>query len=164
MPKIVKLGQNYIHCLTSYEAKRFPNRLLGKNGNIHTNDLLLKNPRLNQFVNNETMGALDNYAEHENMDIFITPLENDIFNDLKVSVFKKGHRDIIFPMNIEESKEGVRKFFRELYTKIHNATHTAEETKPKPQTKNSKLEDLKMYAENVIERYNDARMSILNKF
>lgn len=164
MPKIVKLGQNYIHCLTSYEVNRFPNVVLGKNARVHTNELLRKNPSLNQFINNETMGALDNYAEHENMDIFITPLENDMFNDLKVSVIKKGHNDVLFPMNIKETKEGVREFFRELYTKVHNATHTVEETKPEPQTKNSKLEDLKMYAENVIERYNDARMSILNKF
>ncbi len=164
MPKIVKLGQIYLHCLTSYEAKRLPNRVLGKNGNIHTNDLLMENPRLNQFVNDYTMGALDNYARHEDVDIFITPLENDMFNDLKVSIFKKGQRDVYFPMNVSETKDGARDFFKELYTKIHNATHPSEEKKQVSMVKPSKWEDFKTYVENVADRYNDARLSILNKF
>lgn len=164
MPKIIKLGQNYVHCFTSYEAKRLPTMTLGRYGKVHTNELLTENPRLNQFVNNTTMSALDNYAKHEDMDIFITPLENDLFNDLKVSVFKKGKKDVYFPMNVSETKDGARDFFKELYTKIHNATHPSEETKQVSMVKPSKLEDFKMYVENIADRYNDARLSILNKF
>lgn len=164
MPKIIKIGQNYLHCFTPYESDRIPRLVLGKNCKIHTNDSLKKDPRLNQFVNDYTMGALDNYAKHENMDIFITPLENDMFNDLKISVFKKGYEGVNFPINISETKEGVRDFFRELYTKIHNAFHSSEEIKTAPKTKPSKRADFKMYIENVADRYNNARLSILNKF
>lgn len=163
MPKIVKIGNVNLHCLTSYEADRLYNVVLGRNGRIHTNGILRKTPRLNQFINNETMGALDNYAKHENMNIYITPIENDMFNDIKVAVFKKGHEDVYFPMNVSETKEGARDFFKELYTKIHNATHPAEETKFAPKTKPSKWEDFKMYLKNVADRYNDARLSILKK-
>lgn len=165
MPKIIKLGQNYVHCFTSYEAKRLSTITLGRYGKVHTNELLTETPRLNQFVNNTTMSALDNYAQHENMDIYITPLENDVFNDLRVSVFKKGQKDAYFPMNVSETKDGARDFFKELYTKIHNATHPSEEsTKPAPKVKPSKWEDFKTYVENIADRYNDARLSILNKF
>lgn len=86
MPKIVKIGNVSLHCMTSYEADRLSNIYLGKNGRITTTNVLKKDPRLNQFFNKETMSALDNYAQHENLRIFITPLENDMFNDVAVSV------------------------------------------------------------------------------
>ena len=65
-----------------------------------TNNILKKNPSLNQFFNDETMGALDNYAVHEDLNIYITPLENDMFNDVSVSVYNNRQRQVIFPMNI----------------------------------------------------------------
>ena len=164
MPKIVKLGKINLHCLTSYEADRLPNVYLGKNGRISTTNVLKKDPRLNQFFNNETMGALDNYAEHENLNIYIRPLENDMFNDVAVSVYKGYDTKAYFPINVAKTKEGVPQFFRDLYTKIHNATHKSAESKFAPEVKHSKWQDAKIYFENVIERYNEKRFSILDKF
>ncbi len=89
MPKIVKLGKNNVMCWSQKEIDRLPNVPLGKNGLINVNNNLKNDKRLSEFVNDHTMGALDNYAKHENMQVYITPLENDLFDDLSVSVYKK---------------------------------------------------------------------------
>ena len=115
MPKIVKIKNVNMPCFTPHEADRFPNVYLGKNCRIITNNVLKKDPRLNQFFNNETMGALDNYAHHENLNIYIKPLENDMFNDVAVSVYKNREEMTRFPMNVAKTKEEVPEFFRELF-------------------------------------------------
>ena len=99
MPKIVKLGNVKLCCFTPHEVDRIPNVPLGKNCRVNTNNILKKDPRLNQFFNNETMGALDNYAEHEKLRIYIKPLENDMFNDVAVSVYKGYDTKAYFPIN-----------------------------------------------------------------
>ena len=124
MPKIMKINGVNGPAWTQKEADRWPNINLGRNGRIITNNLLKKDVRLHSYVNNNTMGALDNYAEHEKLQIYITPYENDLFHDLKVSVFKDGVKADMgkaFPIKIQEGREGVFKFFRELYTKVANA-------------------------------------------
>ena len=164
MPKIVKIKNVNVLCFTPHETDRFPNVYLGKNCRITTNNVLKKDPRLNQFFNNETMGALDNYAQHENLNIYIKPLENDMFNDVAVSVYKNREEMTRFPLNVAKTKEEVPQFFRELYNKIHKSVNPSAEYLKTPKVKHSKLEDVKMYFENVLERYNNARLSILNKF
>ena len=123
--------------------------------------ILKKDSRLNQFFNNRTMSALDNYAEHENLTIYITPLENDMFNDVAVSVFQGMETKAKFPMNIAKTKEEIPKFFRDLYNKIHNATHLPTKPQKTPNIKHSKWQNFKMYAENVADRYNNFRFSFL---
>jgi len=158
MPKIAKIGNLKNHCLTSYKADRIPNIPLGPNCKIITNNVLKKDPRLNQFFNNETMSALDNYAKHENLGIYIKPLENDMFNDVAVSVFKDSETKSTFPMNVAKTKEEVPQFFRELYNKVHKAVYPDADTiaynvgitrfkKP------TFWDNLKMYVGNVIDRY-----------
>ena len=164
MPKIVKLGNVNSHCLTSYEADRLPNIYLGKNGRVTTTNVLKKDPGLNQFFNNETMGALDNYAEHEKLRIFIKPLGNDMFNDVAISVYKDHDTKAYFPMNVAKTKEEVPQFFRDLYTKIHKSIHPLDEHTSATKVRHSKWTDAKMYFENVVERYNEKRLSILDKF
>ena len=124
MPRVIKLNGMNVLTWTPHEADRRPNINLGRNGRIITNNLLKKNVRLHSYVNNDTMGALDNYAEHEKLQIYITPYEDDLFHDLKVSVLKSGSNTTMekeFPIKIHEGREGVTKFFRELYTKVANA-------------------------------------------
>ncbi len=164
MPKIVKLGNVNLHCFTQRVIDRFPNVHLGKNSRVITNNILKKDPRLNQFFNNETMGALDNYAAHEKMNIYITPLENDMFNDVAVSVYKNSKEMIRFPYDIAKSKEEVPQFLRDLYNKIHKAVHPSEEPIKTQNVSHSIWKDAKMYFENVAERYNKTRFSILDKF
>ena len=161
MPRIVKIKNVNMLCFTPQETDRFPNVYLGKNCRITTNNVLKKDPRLNQFFNNETMGALDNYAQHENLNIYIKPLENDMFNDVAVSVYKNREEMTRFPMNVAKTKEEVPEFFRELYNKIHKAVNPSIESLNAPKVKHSKFKDAKMYFENIIERYNNARLSIL---
>ena len=142
---------------------KLPNVYLGKNARIITNHILQKDPRLNEFFNNETMGALDNYARHENIKIYITPLENDIFDDIAVTVFKNNKKKANFPISVAKTKEEVPEFFRNLYKKIQNVTSSSTETKFVPKSKHSKWEDFRMYVENVVDRYNEMRLSLLNK-
>lgn len=168
MPKIVKVGNVKFNCFTPYEADRWPNVLLGKNCRIRTNNVLKKDPRLNQFFNEETMGALDNYAEHENLNIYIKPLENDMFNDVAVSVYKDSGTKATFPMNVAKTKDEVPEFFRELYNKVHKAIHPdskgiADTVGLEKFKKPTFLGDLKMYAKNVIDRFNDARFEFAER-
>ena len=155
MPRIAKLGNI---SLTSYEADRIPNISLGRNCRIKTNNVLKKDPKLSQFFNNETMGALDNYAEHKNLKIYITPLENDMFNDVEISVFKNhNNKAAKFPINVAKNKEEIPTFFRELYNKIQKITNQNSNgiTDKVIIKKPTFFSDLKMYIENVIDRYND---------
>lgn len=162
MPKVVKVGKCNVLCWSQKEIDRWPNIALGRKCNVFTNNLLKKNPRLNQFINNETMGALDNYAEHEKIRIYITPLENDVFNDLKVSVYKNDSGSIHFPISTKESREGVTEFFRELYNNIHKAIHPSEEIKYAPKIKHTKSDDFKMYVENVKDRFSKLKFLLNN--
>ena len=123
MVRVVRVGNINVLRWSQYEIDMIPNVFLGKNGNIMTNPLLRKNKKLSQYINNETMGALDNYAQHEKIIVSIKPLIQDIFDDIGVSVFKKERSSISenFAMKIQDEKEGVPIFFRELYNNVHRA-------------------------------------------
>lgn len=122
MPKTLKIGNTFVSCFTREESARIPNNHLGKNCRIHVPQTLLDNKKISKYVNNDTMGALDNYAEHENLSIYMSPLENDLFDDLKVSVFKvKSDNSKQFTMKIQETKDGFFNFMKELYTKVGDA-------------------------------------------
>ena len=127
MPTIYKYGKNNIKLFTSEEAARWCNRALSRNGRVVTNDVTLKDKRLSQYINNETMSVLDNYAKHENMDIYLKSLEGDFFDDLAVGLaFKNkiGNRKFLaFPIKIQEGKDSLPIFLKELYTKVHKYTH-----------------------------------------
>ena len=92
-----------------------------KNYNIFAPATLEKNTKLNKFINKDTVGALNNYAEHENVRIFFKPLENDLFDDIGVSVFKNMNNKG-FAMKVPENdKHGnFGDFMRELYTNVAN--------------------------------------------
>ena len=163
MPRIVKIRNLNMHCFTP-EVERIPNVILGRNSRIHTNMLLTGDPKYNKLINENTMGALDNYAQHENMDIYITPLENDMFNDLRVSIFKKGYEDKKFPMDVAKTREETPEFFKELYTKVHKSIHPNEGTRPVQGIKKSLWNDFKTYAENVADRIHEYKMAKIRKF
>lgn len=163
MPRIVKLNNVRLHCFTPHEADRIPNVGIGKHCRIHTNQVLLREPKYNKLINDDTMGALDNYAQQEKMDIYITPLENDLFNDFKVSIFKRGYEDRIFPMNAPKSQKEAPEFLRELYTKIHTSMHPATESKP-AKVEKSLLKDFKTYIENVGDRIHEYKMDKIQNF
>lgn len=163
MPRILKINNVNLPCFTPQEADRIPNIMLGKNCRIHTNMLLKCEPKYSKLINDNTMGALDNYAEHEKMDIYITPLENDMFNDLKVSVFKKGHKDSVFPINIPQNPKEIPEFFKELYTKIHESMHTSKETPIAPKVKKSQWKKFTTYIDNAVDRIQQARFARLRK-
>lgn len=122
--KVVKIGKCMVDCLTEAEAKRIPNVHLGQNCRIKVPEILQENKKLSRYINNETMGALDNYAKHENLNVFITPLENDLFDDISVGVYSGyGSENNIssrFAMKIQEGKDGFHDFMKDLYTRVAN--------------------------------------------
>lgn len=122
--KTVQIGKCKVACFSLAETKRIPNRPLGRNGRISVPEILQEDKRLSQYINNETMGALDNYAKHENLNLYISPLENDLFDDLSVSVYNgyDSSRQIStqFPMKISEGKNSFHDFMRDLYTRVGN--------------------------------------------
>ena len=106
--------------LNQRELDMIPNINLGKNGHILTNRLLLKNERLCSYVNDSTMGALDSYAKHYDLKIFITPFENDLFHDLEVAVYQKDfdRSGFKFPIKLNEGRHALSDFITELHQNI----------------------------------------------
>lgn len=161
MPKIVKIGQNLVECWTPSEVDRLPNIGIGRHNRIMTNNILMKDNRLNKFVNNNTMGALDNYAMHEKMNIYITPLENDLFHDVGVSVYKEHDTVAKFPLKINDGRNGLRDFLKELYEKVA-PKKPAENLKKsdKPQ----KGDDVKLFLGGVVDNIKNFRINRIRKF
>ncbi len=162
MAKTVKIGPNLsVHCFTPSEIDRIQNINLGRN--IFTNNILRKDEKLSRYFNERSMSVLDNYADYEGIKIFITPLENDMFNDVAISVMKENKQKQ-FPMNFAENEKDIPVFFRELYNRVHDAIHKSEDLKSAQKTKKSKLDDMKMYFTNVADRFHNAKMRILKDF
>ena len=115
------------------------------------------------------MGALDNYAAHENMNIYITPLENDLFDDLAVSVYKKNcdiTEELKFPVKLPEGKKAVAEFLTGIYTKIDEKFHPKK--KPvflkDPVKVPTKVEEFVDYVKLVAERINNKKIESIRKF
>lgn len=131
--KYINVGKFKVACFSPTETKRFPNKLLGHRfGRIFTTETLQEDKKLSQYINENTMGALDNYANHEKLHIYITPLENDLFDNVSVGIYgamdmeSKNHGlRANFAMKTEEGKDGFHKFFKELYTNVVNAVNGA---------------------------------------
>jgi len=126
--KYINMGKYQFTCFSPTELKRFPNRPLGRRfGRIFTTETLQEDKKLSQYINENTMGALDNYANHEKLQIYITPLENDLFDNVSVGIY--GTTDMEsrlrahFAMKTEEGKDGFQKFIRGLYTNVVNAVN-----------------------------------------
>lgn len=141
---------------------------LGKNRLIETTKNLMNDKRLSQYVNEHTMGALDNYAMHEKMKIYIKPLECDLFHSLAVKVVscsKNNPTSFSFPVKLENGKEGVSKFLKELYTTIHKRTHAPEtQSAPVSVKKHTAIEDFIDYVTLVNERINEAKLNKIRAF
>lgn len=167
MPKVVNIGKKLnIQVWSQREIDRIPNVGLGKNSRINTNNVLLNDKRLSEFVNEKTMGALDNYAKHENANIYITPLENDLFDDLVISVYdnNKSSQVASFPMKLQEGKEALPEFLRSLYTKIDKALHPKRQAADEKVVKRTGLQDITDYVKVVAARFNDKRIEQLRNF
>ncbi len=102
---------------------------LSKYGRIHTNKDVLSNDKLSKYINDEMMGALDNYANHEDMDIFISTIKPNDKNDIDIKMIyknKNGTRmDNKFGIKSPENDKDITRFFRELYKKIHKISHAS---------------------------------------
>lgn len=158
MPKILKFNNSYLKSFTKAEADRVPNYEIGKHYNIVTNRLLLKDERLSQYVNNGTMGALDNFAQQEKLRIYITPLENDLFDDLSISVMPKGHnrnKGFCFAMKIPECRHSLGDFLTDLHKRIIEGVSEKIGYTPSKQRYAKKLsafERFQMWLDNVSDR------------
>ena len=162
MPKIGKLN---VLSITPKELERIPNIPLGRYSHVTTNDVLRKDPKLQRYINKYTMGALDNYAKHENLSICITPLENDLFDDLCVDVIQnKKDSGIRFTMKIQDGKDGVRDFLKELYTKVENFVNPVKKQEVNHFKKPTKFKDFKLYVKNVKDRLHEYKVEKMRDF
>lgn len=125
MPSVKKIGKAFVNYFDSYETDKILNVRYGKNGRVITNNILRMDDILSKYVNDRTMGVLDNYAQHERVNIYIKPLEQDLFDNLQVSVVKKNlNRN--FSIKLNEEKD-VPTFLKELYKKVHKTIHPISE-------------------------------------
>lgn len=100
---------------------------LSKYGRIHTNKDVLSNDKLSKYINDKMMGALDNYANHEDMDIFISTIKPDERYDMNIKMIYKNTKGIRmdnkFGIKSPENDKDITRFFKELYNKIHKISH-----------------------------------------
>ena len=167
MPKVINVGNKLnMASWSKYELDRFPNVKLGRNCRINTNNVLVKDKKLSGYVNDRTMGALDNYANHENIDVYITPLENDLFDDLAIAVYdrSKSSRVMNFPLKLPEGEKNLPEFLRDLYTRIDKGLHPQKEEIKEKIVKPSKMQDITDYVQTVVQRFNDKRMDMVRNF
>ena len=167
MPKVINVGNKLNTASWSkYELGRFPNVKLGRNCRINTNNILVKDEKLSGYVNDRTMGALDNYANHENIDVYITPLENDLFDDLAIAVYdrSKSSRVMNFPLKLPEGEKNLPEFLRDLYTRIDKGIHPQKEEVKIKVVKPSKLQDIVDYTQAIVQRFNDKRIEAVRNF
>lgn len=95
---------------------------LGKSYNIQCRRGMLKNNRFAEIINEDNLSALSNYAKHKNANLFIDDLENDMFHDVKVYVYKNGTSDKkAFPFKFDNAKEDFTNCMRNLYKKVEKA-------------------------------------------
>ena len=161
MPHIHKIGKANVMCWTQWETDRLPNKFLGKHCKIMTNNLLLNDKKLNKYVNESTMGALDNYANHEDLTISITPLENDIFHDLAVKAYK-GHDTVaMFPIKINEGKNALHDFLKEVYEKIAPSKTPQKLDKS---VKPTRKDDAKLFFGETFDNIKNFRINQIRKF
>ena len=165
MPRIIKVNNMNVLCFTPKEIDRMTNVYLGKNCRIRTNEILRKDPVLNKFINNETMGVLDNYAKHKDMNISITPYENDLLNDIAVTIYKnKDNLEKSFAMNLPKDSKAISTFLRELYNNILKETNAP--TAPafiKP-IKKAERKNVKSYFDNLINKFREMRAEKIKNF
>ena len=161
MPHIHKVRNVNVMCWNQWDIDRFPNKYLGKHCKIMTNNVLLNDKKLGKYINESTMGALDNYANHEDLIISITPLENDIFHDVAVYAYK-GHDTVAkFPVKIDENKNTLHDFLKEVYEKI---APTKTPKKLDKSAKPTKTDDAKLFFGEVIDNIKNFRINQIRKF
>ena len=159
MPNIQKIGRMNVMCWTD----RLPNISLGRHCRVNTNNILTKDNRLNKYINDKTMGALDNYAHREGMKIYITPLENDLFHDVAVSVYKDNNHNTItkFPVKINDSPHALGDFLKELYNNI--APQKAVKKLDKSE-KPTKIDNMKLFFSEAVDNIKNFRINQIRKF
>lgn len=121
MSKCLKIGQCMINCWTKKEFDRLP---LAISTNINCPKQLQK--KYYGIFNPDNMSALNNYAQKENVDIYFSELEHDLFNNSAITVFKhRTYSDTSpyrAPLNLNiDTRENFVKSIREIYKASENA-------------------------------------------
>lgn len=162
MLSIKKIGQLLDNYFNSYQPNKILNIRLGKNGRIHTNYDIRMNDRLSKYINDGTMGAFDNYAKHEGINVYIKQLDNDLFDDLQISIIKKSTKKE-FPINIKEKK--VPDFLKELYEKTQEALHKKKNFDIKDTDKKAAQKNiLKAFIDKIDYYVNNRRFELMKKY
>ena len=78
---------------------------------------------LSKIFNKNTLSALDNYATKKNMTVYFTTIENDIFDNTAMTVFKRGEcNQRVYAMNLSDnSKDSFSDSLKLIYKNIENA-------------------------------------------
>lgn len=158
MARILKIGNNApLVYFTPNESAQIPNIRMGKHSNISTNLELLHNKNMFRHVNDRTMGALDNYAEHKGLSVYITPSHKTEAKDtLDISVYPKKEsskiKNFSFSTKLNNGRHSVVDFLTDLHKTITDGVKQAENKNVNNIAKPSKLKDFKMWCKNVIDR------------
>ena len=83
----------------------------------------LNKSRFSNIFNRENLSALDNYATKKNMSVFFQTIENDLFDNTSMTVFKRGEDDVKkYAMNLsDKTKDNFCDSLKLIYKNIEDA-------------------------------------------
>ena len=103
-------------------ARFNPDKLYTSLNGIQVQNSLLNRKAFPKILERNNLSALGNYARHEKINIFISDLGNDMFDDVAIYVNKyKANKYQQFPMKFNETGKGFVETMKSLYTNIENA-------------------------------------------
>ena len=120
--KTMKIGHLKCLAFNQQQIDKMPFNI-NKMNRIYAPNTLTQNKNYNKYINENTMGALNNWADHENINIYFKPLQQDLFNDLAVHTYKDTKKaSFVINLPKEEKRSNIADFLKELYTKVADAS------------------------------------------
>lgn len=91
---------------------------------VHVQESLLAKNQFPKILNRHNLSALNNYAQHEEVSIFIKDLDNDLFHNVGVYLHKSTEtttKQAQFPMVLNEAGKNFAETMKTLYLNVENA-------------------------------------------
>ncbi|MBR1424029.1 hypothetical protein IJ579_00525 [bacterium] len=125
--------------------------------NIRVADNFYNHENLTRTLTPRNLSALNNYVRRSGAQLYLEPLENDLFDNVVIRVIKDAEEKP-FAMNLKPGKIEFNSFMKELYKNVENALKGLNKHKESPKkTKRFSIDRL-------IEIYNDKRLEFVNRF
>ena len=90
---------------------------------VSVQNSLLKRKAYPKILNKDNLSVLDNYVAHKDASLYISDLGNDMFHDVKVSIYSRNDvsKSAKFTMKLKETGKDFVDTMKTLYVNVENA-------------------------------------------